>query len=203
MGVLQAKFEALKRRLAAEGLFDAGRKRRLPEFPTCVALVTSPTGAAVRDMLTVLARRAPWVQVLIVPVRVQGDGAATEIATAIRRLGDYASLGIPRPDVVIVGRGGGSMEDLWCFNDEAVARALAESPIPTISAVGHEIDFTIADFAADVRALTPSAAAWMPPVHQTEARPLARAPLTSVSSASPTTATRDLSGIPSRSTASL
>ncbi len=159
MGVLQAKFEALKRRLAAEGLFDAGRKRRLPEFPTCVALVTSPTGAAVRDILTVLARRAPWVQVLIVPVRVQGDGAATEIATAIRRLGDYASLGLPRPDVVIVGRGGGSMEDLWCFNDEAVARALAESPIPTISAVGHEIDFTIADFAADVRALTPSAAA--------------------------------------------
>lgn len=159
VGVLQAKFEALKRRLAAEGVFDAGRKRRLPVFPTCLALVTSPTGAALRDMLNILARRAPWVRVMIFPVRVQGEGAATEIAAAVRRLGTAESLGLPRPDVIIVGRGGGSMEDLWCFNEEIVARALAESPVPTVSAVGHEIDFTIADFAADLRALTPSAAA--------------------------------------------
>ena len=159
VGALQARFEALKRRLAAEGLFDAARKRRLPEFPSCLALVTSPTGAAVRDMLTILARRAPWVRVIIWPVRVQGEGAAAEIAAAIRQLGDAPRLGLPRPDVLIVGRGGGSMEDLWCFNEEAVARALAESPVPTVSAVGHEIDFTIADFAADHRALTPSAAA--------------------------------------------
>ena len=158
VGVLQAKFEALKRRLAAEGLFEAARKRRLPAFPACVALVTSPGGAALRDMLQILGRRAPWVRVVIFPVRVQGEGAAAEIAAAVRRLGGEAA-GWPRPDVIIVGRGGGSMEDLWCFNEEVVARALADCPIPTVSAVGHEIDFTIADFAADVRALTPSAAA--------------------------------------------
>ena len=159
VGALQAKFEALKRRLAAEGLFDAARKRRLPAFPSCLALVTSPSGAALRDMLQILGRRAPWVRVLVFPVRVQGEGAAAEIAAAVRRLGEAERHGWPRPDVIIVGRGGGSMEDLWCFNEESVARALAESPIPTVSAVGHEIDFTIADFAADLRALTPSAAA--------------------------------------------
>jgi exodeoxyribonuclease VII large subunit len=159
VGALQAKFEALKRRLAAEGLFDASRKRPLPSFPSCLAVVTSPTGAAVRDMLNILGRRAPWVRVVIFPVRVQGDGAAAEIASAVRRLGEAEKFGLPRPDVVIVARGGGSMEDLWCFNEEVVARALAECPIPTVSAVGHEIDFTIADFAADLRALTPSAAA--------------------------------------------
>ncbi len=159
IGVLQAKFEALKRRLAAEGMFDAARKRPLPVFPACLALVTSPTGAAVRDMLSILARRAPWVRILIFPVRVQGDGAAEEIAAAIRRLGEAPRFGLPRADVIIAGRGGGSIEDLWCFNEESVARALAESPVPTVSAVGHEIDFTIADFAADFRALTPSAAA--------------------------------------------
>lgn len=159
VGALQAKFEALKRRLAAEGLFDAARKRPLPAFPSCLALVTSPSGAALRDMLNILGRRAPWVRVVIFPVRVQGEGAAAEIAAAVRQLGGPQRLGWPRPDVIIVGRGGGSMEDLWCFNDESVARALAESPVPTVSAVGHEIDFTIADFAADLRALTPSAAA--------------------------------------------
>lgn len=159
VGALQAKFEALKRRLAAEGLFEAARKRPLPAFPSRLALVTSPSGAALRDMLNILGRRAPWVQVMIFPVRVQGEGAALEIAAALRRLGDPEALGLPRPDVIIVARGGGSMEDLWCFNEEVVARALAESPIPTVSAVGHEIDFTIADFAADLRALTPSAAA--------------------------------------------
>lgn len=159
VGALQAKFEALKRRLAAEGLFEMARKRPLPAFPSRIALVTSPSGAALRDMLNILGRRAPWVQVMIFPVRVQGEGAAAEIAAALRRLGDPESLGLPRPDVIIVARGGGSMEDLWCFNEEVVARALAESPIPTVSAVGHEIDFTIADFAADMRALTPSAAA--------------------------------------------
>jgi len=159
VGLLQAKFEALKRRLAAEGLFEASRKRRLPEFPVCVALVTSSSGAAVRDMVNILGRRAPWVRVIIFPVRVQGEGAAGEIALAIKRLGEADGEVWPRPDVIIVGRGGGSMEDLWCFNDERVARALAGSVIPTVSAVGHEIDFTIADFAADVRALTPSAAA--------------------------------------------
>jgi len=159
VGVLQAKFEALKRRLAAEGVFEASRKRALPSFPTCLALVTSSSGAALRDMLHILGRRAPWVRVMIYPVRVQGEGAAAEIAAAVRQLGAAETLGLPRPDVIIVGRGGGSIEDLWCFNEECVARALAASPVPTVSAVGHEIDFTIADFAADLRALTPSAAA--------------------------------------------
>ena len=158
-GALQAQFEALKRRLAAEGLFDAARKRPLPAFPGTVALVTSPGGAALRDMLNILQRRAPWVRALIFPVRVQGAGAGAEIAEAVRRLADPEALGLPRADVLIVGRGGGSVEDLWCFNDEALVRAIAASPIPVISAVGHEIDFTLADFAADVRALTPSAAA--------------------------------------------
>lgn len=159
-GALQAKFEALKRQLEAEGLFDPARKRPLPGFPRTVALVTSPTGAAVRDMLTILSRRAPWLRILVAPVRVQGDGAAAEIAQAIRHLGAVSGTGAaPVIDAMIVGRGGGSLEDLWSFNEEVVARAIFDSAIPVISAVGHEIDFSIADFVADLRAPTPSAAA--------------------------------------------
>lgn len=159
MGELQAKFEALKRKLEAEGLFAPDRKRELPEFPRVVGLVTSGTGAAVRDILDVLGRRAPWVRPVLLPVRVQGKGGEREIAAAIRAMGEPEKYGVPRSDVLIVGRGGGSLEDLWNFNEEVVARAIADCPIPVISAVGHEIDFTIADFAADVRAPTPSAAA--------------------------------------------
>ena len=158
-GLLQAKFEALKRKLDAEGLFDAERKRALPPFPTTVALVTSPTGAALRDMLNILTRRAPWLRVIVSPVRVQGDGAAEEIAAAVAELNEHAANGLPRADVIVVGRGGGSAEDLWEFNEEVLARAVAASAIPVVSAVGHEIDFTICDFVADLRAPTPSAAA--------------------------------------------
>jgi exodeoxyribonuclease VII large subunit len=158
-GDLQAKVEALKQKLAAEGLFDAARKRAIPVFPRVIGIVTSETGAAIRDMENVLGRRAPWVQVVLMPVRVQGKGAEVEIARAVERFGRWEELGIPRCDVLIVGRGGGSLEDLWCFNEEVVARAIAGCPIPVISAVGHEIDFTIADFVADLRAPTPSAAA--------------------------------------------
>jgi exodeoxyribonuclease VII, large subunit len=158
-GALQARFEALKRLLAAEGLFDASRKRPLPRFPRRVGLVTSPTGAAVRDFLHVLHRRHPGIEVLINPVRVQGRGAAAEIARAIRELGEPEKHRLPAVEVIVVTRGGGSIEDLWEFNEEVVARAIAASPVPVVSAVGHEIDFTIADFAADVRAPTPSAAA--------------------------------------------
>jgi exodeoxyribonuclease VII large subunit len=161
VGELQARFEALKRRLDAEGLFHPDRKRKIPRFPRTIALVTSPTGAAVRDMLHVLARRAPWVRILIAPVRVQGDGAFEEIASMITRIGSGSIPGLPPIDTVIVARGGGSIEDLWNFNEEAVARAVASCPIPVISGVGHEIDFTICDFAADLRAPTPSAAAEM------------------------------------------
>jgi len=159
VGALQAKFEELKRRLAAEGLFDAERKRPLPKFPRRIGVVTSPTGAAIQDFLHVLHRRQRGIAVVIYPARVQGKGAAAEIAEAIRDLGDAAGLGIEPLDVIVVTRGGGSLEDLWEFNEEAVARAIAASPVPVVSAVGHEIDFTIADFAADVRAPTPSAAA--------------------------------------------
>jgi exodeoxyribonuclease VII large subunit len=156
-GLLQAKFEALKRKLLAEGLFEKDRKRALPKFPRRVALVTSRTGAALQDMLNILQRRNPWLSILICPVRVQGDGAAAEISEMIRHVSMRArELSV---DVMIVGRGGGSFEDLWEFNEEAVARAIYSSSIPVISAVGHEIDFTIADFVADVRAPTPSAAA--------------------------------------------
>lgn len=158
-GLLQAKFEALKRKLEAEGLFDAARKRPLPRFPTLIGLVTSPTGAALRDMLHILGRRAPWVRVVISPVRVQGQGAAREIAAAVAELNDLIARGVRPIDVMVVGRGGGSIEDLWEFNEEAVARAIVQSRVPVVSAVGHEIDFTIADFAADLRAATPSAAA--------------------------------------------
>lgn len=159
LGALQAQFEALKRKLDAEGLFHRERKKPLPKFPNTIALVTSPSSAAIRDMLNILQRRAPWVRILIFPVRVQGDGAAEEIAAAIRWICRLDSPHLPPIDTIIVGRGGGSMEDLWCFNEEVVARAIADCPIPTVSAVGHEIDFTIADFVADLRAPTPSAAA--------------------------------------------
>ncbi len=158
-GLLQAKFEALKRRLHAEGLFDEARKRELPRFPATVALITSPTGAALRDMLNIFTRRAPWLRLIVVPVRVQGDGSAEEIAAALAEVNAWEANGLPRADVIIVGRGGGSAEDLWEFNEEIVARAVVASAIPVVSAVGHEIDFTICDFAADLRAPTPSAAA--------------------------------------------
>lgn len=157
VGALQAKFEELKRRLAAEGLFDSARKRPIPKFPRRLGVVTSPTGAAIRDFLHVLHRRQRGIEVLIYPVRVQGKGAASEIAGAIDFLANSPT--IDRPDVIVVTRGGGSLEDLWEFNEEIVARAIAASPIPVVSAVGHEIDFTISDFAADLRAPTPSAAA--------------------------------------------
>ncbi|NLT70079.1 MAG: exodeoxyribonuclease VII large subunit [Verrucomicrobiaceae bacterium] len=156
-GDLQAKFEALKRRLEAEGLFDPAAKKPLPAFPRTIGIVTSPTSAAIRDMLNVLGRRAPWIRVLIHPVRVQGDGAAEEIAAGVRAFDEAKN--IPRPDLVIVARGGGSIEDLWAFNEEVVARAIAASSLPVMSGVGHEIDFTIADFVADRREPTPSAAA--------------------------------------------
>ena len=158
-GDLQAKFEALKRKLHAEGLFDADRKQAIPPFPRVIGIITSGTGAALQDILNVLTRRAPWVQPVLFPVRVQGRGAELEIARAIEKMGRPEAFGYPRCDVLIVGRGGGSIEDLWNFNEEVVARAIAACPIPVISAVGHEIDFTIADFAADLRAPTPSAAA--------------------------------------------
>jgi exodeoxyribonuclease VII large subunit len=158
-GLLQAKFDALKRKLDAEGLFDPDRKRALPLFATSVGLVTSPSGAALRDMLNILSRRAPWQRVVISPVRVQGAGAAEEIAAAIAELNGFQAFGLKPVDVIVVTRGGGSAEDLWEFNEEVVARAIAASAIPVISAVGHEIDFTISDFVADLRAPTPSAAA--------------------------------------------
>ena len=157
-GLLQAKFEALKRKLEAEGLFALERKRPLPKLPRRIGVVTSPSGAVIRDILNVLRRRAPGVQVLLHPVRVQGVGAALEIANAIRELGAPNEAWEPL-DLLVVARGGGSIEDLWEFNEEAVARAIFEAPIPVVSAVGHEVDFTIADFVADLRAPTPSAAA--------------------------------------------
>lgn len=157
-GLLQAKFEALKRKLEAEGLFAAERKRPLPKFPRRIGIVTSPSGAAVRDVLNILRRRAPWIQILINPVRVQGSGAAQEIAVAIRELATPNESFTP-VDLIIVTRGGGSMEDLWEFNEEIVARVIADVQVPIVSAVGHEVDFTICDFVADLRAPTPSAAA--------------------------------------------
>jgi len=158
-GDLQARFEALKRKLHAEGLFDADRKKPIPKFPQVVGIITSDSGAAIRDIVNVLGRRAPWVQPVLFPVRVQGKGAEFEIAAAIEKMGNPERFGYPRCDVMIVGRGGGSIEDLWNFNEEVIARAIAACPIPIISAVGHEIDFTIADLVADLRAPTPSAAA--------------------------------------------
>lgn len=153
-GDLQQAFEALKAKLMAEGLFDQARKRALPYLARHIGIVTSPTGAAIRDMLNILDRRFSNLHIVIAPVKVQGDGAAEEIARAIDVLNTRTDL-----DVLIVGRGGGSMEDLWAFNEEVVARAMARSRLPVISAVGHEIDFTISDFVADLRAPTPSAAA--------------------------------------------
>ena len=158
-GELQAKFERLKKKLAGEGLFDQERKQAIPKFPKKVGLITSGTGAALQDMLNVLGRRAPWVQPVLYPVQVQGAGAERGIAQAIDRWSDWELNGLPEVDVIIVGRGGGSLEDLWNFNEEIVARAIDSCNIPIVSAVGHEIDFTIADFVADMRAPTPSAAA--------------------------------------------
>src|SRR5256885_1711097 len=161
VGALQLAFERLKRKLQAEGLFAPERKRPLPRYPQRIGLVTSPTGAAIRDVLHVIERRNPSLEIIFVPCRVQGDGAATEIATAIRMLNRFARTQDPRAalDLILITRGGGSLEDLWAFNEEIVARAIYESAIPIVSAVGHEIDFTISDFVADVRAATPSAAA--------------------------------------------
>ncbi len=158
LGLLQAKFEALKRKLEAEGLFDQKRKRALPKFPRRIGIVTSASGAALQDILNVLHRRAPGVAVLVSPVRVQGAGAALEIATAIRELSTPNDAWEPL-DLLVVARGGGSIEDLWEFNEEIVARAIFHAAIPVVSAVGHEVDFTMADFVADLRAPTPSAAA--------------------------------------------
>ncbi|HTH49732.1 MAG TPA: exodeoxyribonuclease VII large subunit [Candidatus Limnocylindria bacterium] len=184
VGALQAAFERLKAKLNAEGLFDPARKRPIPAFPRRIGLVTSPTGAAIQDVLHVIGRRFAGLKIVLVPVRVQGKGAEVEIAAAIALLNRWSgagekggggereigtadplahsltgSLSVPRLDAILVTRGGGSLEDLWCFNEEVVARAIAASAVPVISAVGHEIDFTIADFVADFRAATPSAAA--------------------------------------------
>jgi exodeoxyribonuclease VII large subunit len=186
IGALQLAFEKLKRKLQAEGLFAQERKRPLPRYPQCIGLVTSPTGAAIRDVLHVIERRQPSLEIVLVPCRVQGDGAAAEIAAAIRLLNEWSALperqaparrdevqaqapagqepgapndNSPRVDLILVTRGGGSLEDLWAFNEEVVARAIFESALPVVSAVGHEIDFTISDFVADLRAATPSAAA--------------------------------------------
>ncbi len=153
-GALRRAFDQLKARLQAEGLFDAARKRPLPAYVRRLAVVTSPSGAAVRDVLSVLARRFPLVEVEVLPVPVQGEGAAAQIAAMLRRAGAAG-----RHDVILLARGGGSLEDLWAFNDEALARAIAGSPVPVVSAVGHETDFSLSDFAADLRAPTPSAAA--------------------------------------------
>ena len=189
VGALQIAFEKLKQKLAAEGLFAPERKRPLPKYPQRIGLVTSPTGAAIRDVLHVVRRRNPGLEIILAPCRVQGDGAATEIAGAIRLLNEFnsrssrgneaqienaesgkrkaesenqsllTSAATEKLDLILVTRGGGSLEDLWAFNEEVVARAIFESAVPVVSAVGHEIDFTISDFVADVRAATPSAAA--------------------------------------------
>ncbi len=175
VGALQIAFEKLKQKLAAEGLFAPERKRPLPKYPQRIGLVTSPTGAAIRDVLHVVQRRNPGLEIILAPCRVQGEGAAEEIAAAIRLLNEWndfevgssrrddrtARRAVPTNgiDLILVTRGGGSLEDLWAFNEEVVARAIFESAIPVVSAVGHEIDFTISDFVADVRAATPSAAA--------------------------------------------
>jgi exodeoxyribonuclease VII large subunit len=154
LGALFEAFERMKAKLQAEGLFEADRKRALPSFPRAIGLVTSPQAAALRDMLTTLARRAPMIPVILYPTPVQGEGAGAQIARAITLAGSRAEC-----DVLVVARGGGSLEDLWAFNEEVVARAIAASPIPVVSGVGHETDFSIADFVADLRAPTPTAAA--------------------------------------------
>jgi exodeoxyribonuclease VII large subunit len=154
VGALQQAFEALKLKLEAEGLFDSARKRPLPEFPGLIAVITSPTGAVIQDIVNVLSRRYPLADLLLIPTSVQGASAAPEIVQALAVLNS-----LPDVDVAVLARGGGSLEDLWPFNEEIVARAIFSSRVPIISAVGHETDFTIADFVADVRAPTPSAAA--------------------------------------------
>jgi exodeoxyribonuclease VII large subunit len=166
VGALQVAFEKLKQKLKAEGLFAPERKRPLPRYPQRIGLVTSPSGAAIRDVLHVVERRNPGLEMILAPCRVQGEGAAEEIAAAIRLLNEYEAAQASAPpgkgrhlDLILLTRGGGSLEDLWAFNEEAVARAIFESSLPVVSAVGHEIDFTISDFVADVRAATPSAAA--------------------------------------------
>jgi len=164
-GLLYQEFLRLKDKLEKEGLFSPERKRPLPYAPKVIGIVTSPTGAALRDMLNTLRRRYPLVEVILAPAAVQGDAAPAEIVAGIQRLNEFA-----RPDVIIVGRGGGSIEDLWAFNDERVARAIAASGVPVISGVGHETDFTIADFAADLRAPTPTAAAELAVPDQAELR---------------------------------
>jgi exodeoxyribonuclease VII large subunit len=159
VGALQAAFEKLKQRLAAEGLFDTARKRRLPRFPRKIGLVTSPTGAAVRDVLHVAQRRNPALEFILAASAVQGAAAASEIAAGIALLNQWSQTPEGGLDVILITRGGGSLEDLWAFNEEIVARAIFNSALPVVSAVGHEIDFTISDFVADLRAATPSAAA--------------------------------------------
>ncbi|HEY4988612.1 MAG TPA: exodeoxyribonuclease VII large subunit [Opitutaceae bacterium] len=154
VGALQREFEALKRRLAEEGLFDEERKKAIPQMPGTIGFLTSPTGAAVQDFMRILIRRGWRGRVIVLPSKVQGEGAAAEM---VEMLGTAAALGVF--DLIVIGRGGGSIEDLWAFNEEPLVRAVAACPVPTISAVGHEIDFTLCDFAADVRAETPSAAA--------------------------------------------
>jgi exodeoxyribonuclease VII large subunit len=156
VGALQLAFEQLKKKLAAEGLFAAARKRPLPRFPRRIGIVTSPRGAAIADMVQILSRRSPGLHIRLYPALVQGEAASAEVCRGIEYFGSTGW-----PDVLIVGRGGGSLEDLWTFNEEAVARAIAACPVPVISAVGHETDFTIADFVADLRAPTPSGAAEM------------------------------------------
>jgi len=153
-GVLKQRYEALKKKLLAEGLFDEERKQSLPLLPSCIGVITSPSGAAIRDVISVLGRRFPAVPVIVYPAAVQGEAAPAELLDALQ-----AAIRRAECDVLIIGRGGGSLEDLWAFNDEALARAIAACPIPIVSAVGHEVDFTIADFVADVRAPTPSGAA--------------------------------------------
>jgi len=154
IGELQILFEQLKRKLLEEGLFDSAAKKTLPQFPKAIGIITSPTGAAIRDIISVIERRAPSVNLILRGVKVQGKGAAEEIVDAITAFNDYGRI-----DVIMLGRGGGSLEDLWPFNEEIVARAIFESEIPVVSAVGHEIDITISDFVADIRTATPSAAA--------------------------------------------
>ncbi|MFZ9594702.1 MAG: exodeoxyribonuclease VII large subunit [Bdellovibrionia bacterium] len=163
-GALQIAFEKLKAKLAAEGLFSPALKRPLPAFPLRVGIITSPSGAAIQDMLHVLKRRAPQIEILVLPSLMQGDEAPRQVIRALEVAARYRLA-----DVLVVARGGGSIEDLWCFNDEALARAIRQSPIPVISAIGHEIDFTISDFVADLRAPTPSAAAEVLSAHWVEA----------------------------------
>jgi len=154
LGALQLAFQQLKERLQKEGLFDAARKKPIPFLPQRIGVVTSPTGAAIRDILNISSRRYQNIEIIILPVRVQGEGASQEIANAVTEFNEYGKV-----DVILVTRGGGSLEDLWAFNEEPTARAIYDSKIPVISAVGHEVDFTISDFVADFRAPTPSAAA--------------------------------------------